>query len=506
MTEKHTRRPPFLLLGLVAAGLSGGLLWLRGRPADERPAPAARPPAEAPLGFRLPENPEARYERVVLVTIDTLRPDHLASYGYERRTSPLCDRLAEEGALFENVLATVSHTSPSHASMLTGLPPALHGVMLNGERLVEDVPTAAELFAAAGFATAGFSSVNFLGGVTKGFETTLSTNGKGEETTARALAWLEELPEDERFFLWVHYYDVHGWGNKQRLPQEFFRLIEESSSGDARAQYDYVARLHGMPALGPGQEFEPLDWGDDRLEAPTSAEEFMGWIDSYDAGIAYVDRQVQELFDAIESPDRDGHTLWILTSDHGEGLGGHDYSGHGDRIYNEQLRVPLIVWASDGSVRGRFSAVVNHLDLLPTFVELVGGELIDSEAYREGSSLVPLWQGREEDERQRPHFAQRRPVGEAHGGADQSELYAVQTPRYKYLVSFPGGEEFYDLVTDPLELVDLGGRELPQMDELKRLLATRRAFYAEHGPATAPDLEDAPPEWLDQLRALGYIR
>jgi len=150
-----------------------------------------------------------RVSRVVLVTIDTLRADHLKSYGYLRETSPFIDGLAAEGVLFERAFATVSHTAPSHASMLTGRAPAGHGLFANGQSLDPVVPSLGCLLAANGFRGGAFTSVRFLREMMSGFGERSATERVAAKTVDAALAWVETLAPDARFFLWVHIYDPH---------------------------------------------------------------------------------------------------------------------------------------------------------------------------------------------------------------------------------------------------------------------------------------------------------
>jgi arylsulfatase A-like enzyme len=139
----------------------------------------------------------------VLVTIDTLRADHLGSYGYPRNVSPFLDELASRGARFAQALTTIAHTAPSHASMFTGLPPMRHGVRANGQTLDASTPTLAGALRAAGWDTAAFTSVKFLGGVSNGFQTVSAVRRGADQVTREAIEWLGSRDSSRPFFIWV---------------------------------------------------------------------------------------------------------------------------------------------------------------------------------------------------------------------------------------------------------------------------------------------------------------
>ena len=251
----------------------------------------------------------------MLVTVDTLRADHLGCYGYFRSTSPFLDRLAERSVVFTRAMAASSHTAPSHASIFTGLPPALHGLETNGGRLAPDVHTAAEMFRAAGYETAAFISVEFLAGVADGFEHVRAKTSMAGAIAKAAITWLRRTRRSERFLLWLHFYDPHRWKVPERIPTEHLRALREATT-DTDAAYAAVARLHGIPEAAPGEPFEPLEWrsGDRGAEQirPQSRREVLEYIDVYDAQIALMDAELERVHRALEQLEL-GPTLWIVT-------------------------------------------------------------------------------------------------------------------------------------------------------------------------------------------------
>jgi len=475
-----------LLLGLcLAIGACG-----KGQPASDEPQSAA-PAAAAP---DLP-----RFDHVVLVTFDTLRADHLTSYGYPRDTTPFLARLAAQGVLFENALASVSHTAPSHATMFTGLPPRVHGVRQNGNKLAAEVPSLPGLFAQRGFASAAFLGAQFLSGITHGFEHVSQRAPTTATLVDQATEWVK-VRGGQPFFLWLHVYDPHQW-KRPRIPDWARESVIASRPGDGGAFLDEIASLHGFPAHEPE---DYLAWSGNNGQGTRYAalpREFVArFIDDYDGSIRFSDHEVERLYQALEQPGAGRKGLWIFTCDHGEGLGSHGYEGHGGRIYNEQLRVGLVFHATDGSLPSRrVQELAGHVDLLPTLSELFGLAWQPPNGEFFGRSLVPLLLGTA-GLPERLFFAeQRRSDGEADEG---DEMVAIQDRRHK-LIRYPDGrEEFFALERDPLELHDAGKSDARRA-ELRAALEERLRFFSALG---AGELQAPAPEFLKELEDLGYAR
>ena len=500
----HRRRAAVLLLSLLVAGACGH--------EPSVPVAGAWPVAVESSGAEHPE-----YERVVLVTIDTLRADHVSSYGYPRATTPFLDSLAARGVRFARAYASVSHTAPSHATMLTGLAPAVHGVLQNGGQLDSAAVNLGGLFGANGFETAAFLNVKFLSGIAASFghvevcalggEAGRRRKLTGADVADAALKWLRTTRTSPRFLLWVHLYDPHKWkdvvleaGNANKP------LWSESSPADFASQ---VLALHGLPPAEPGKPYR-FGW---TVEKSAGAEDvpldvqtlegFLRCVDAYDELTLFADRQLQRLYEGLEALQLPGRTLWVVTADHGEGLASHGVAGHGGRIYQEQLHVPLVLHASDGSLAPEVvEELVAHVDLLPTLAETLGARVHGHERVYDGRSLWPLVRAQGTAWPPRPLFAQRRPAENAND-PDQTEIYALQTAGAKYILHEPGADEFFDLARDPRELVNLGegataGAELRATLE-QRLQTLRGIMRSAAG-------EPVPEEWMDELRDLGYVR
>jgi arylsulfatase len=430
------------------------------------------------------------------VTIDTLRADHLETYGYPVDTAPFLSKLARNGIVFANAFTASSHTAPSHASLFTSLFPFQHGLLRNGERLDNQIETLAERLRMAGYTTAAFTSVRFLQGVSAGFETVDAEAGMegfyrtGAKTVARAIDWLSGREPDERFFLWIHLYDVHQWETKRPEYDAGRAMVANESRLSQRRLADFVVKQHGT------------NRGYFRRRRLSMIQEIV----EYDGRIRYVDDEIRRLYDTLRSRALPGYDLWIVASDHGEGLGSHNFGGHGRYMYREQLQVPLIVHFSDGRHAGRtVDALVRHVDVQPTVLELVEGSSSDAVQAGEGYSLAPLLTGMVETSPIEFSFAQRRPLDrtrQRQGWVD-SEVYSVHNLEYKYIQKSTRDDEFYDLRKDPLELHNLIGKPHPAKDRLAAHLEASYLSSAERTNKNTP--ERIEPEHLEELRALGYI-
>jgi len=368
---------------------------------------------------------------VLLVTIDTLRPDHLGCYGYPRKTSLFLDRLAAEGVLFLNAFSSSSHTTPSHASIFTSLHPVQHKALMNGTSLPESVLTAAEIFNEAGYDTAGFFSVNYLEGIGQGFDVFDWSTDKSnyytrpaDRTVDNVIGWLLEKKPTDRLFLWIHFFDVHA---PYTTPPDLDREMPPKSEDEKKEFIDFLAEIHRIP----------LDFYKDEKS-------LLNTFNSYDTEIAFVDRELERLWNMLEEKGMNNNALWIITSDHGEGLGNHHYIEHSKKIYNEQLHVPLIICHGGGEIKpGSVDAMVRHVDILPTLSEILGFPLKGRSKTIQGDSLIPLLNGSSWQDSKRYSFSQRRPPtkrGKRQWGPEK--LYSLQDRDYKYIFHSEGQDEF----------------------------------------------------------------
>lgn len=434
--------------------------------------------------------PPAPPRNLVLVSLDTTRKDHLSAYGYPRDTSPNFSRIARGAALFLNGEAQWTFTNPSHTSMLTGLYPHTHGASDNASVLAGEFTTLTEILQRQGFATGAFVSGYPLRpkitDIDRGFqEYDADFSGQRrdcQDTVTAALAWLETRPADQRFFLFLHFYDAHGPFRAQPDILEMFR------SSDPGPVLDYIPKYQRLTD-SEGNEIRHLN-------------EF---TDRYDAQIRYQDGCLGQVLDALDLDK----TVVAIVSDHGETLGDREkpYNlNHGTSVHGEQTGIPFVIHSPDRQA-GRFSLPVETVDLLPTFLDLLTLPRPDG-LQVEGRSLVPMIDGLGEDQpRKRLAFSTTRirfrPPGRRYNVKKNSAAHMVRSERWK-LVVYEGVHrdyvELYDLQNDPGETTDVTDQYPEQRDALFSAIdAWRRKMPLEE---QSPELT---PEDIENLRALGYL-
>ncbi len=437
--------------------------------------------------------PEEAPRTIVLVSIDTLRADHVGAYGYPLETTPFLDSLAERSVLFEKAISSSSHTAPSHASMLTSLYPEAHGVLRNGAALDGGrVETLAEVLSEAGYETAMFSSVTFLSELAAGFDEVDATYAPDEpgyrlatNTISAAAAWVDGRPAGSALFMLVHLYDVHEHGETATPPAEDLARMDREMRAHPGVLERHLGRVRRQ-----GGRFRP--W------------KLRSHLRRYDAQLAHVDRELRRLYEAVEAKRPGQDSLWIVTSDHGEGLGNHDLLGHGAHLYNEQLRVPLIVHRS-ASERGlRIERMVRLVDLMPTVLELVGVEEASAERRIEGVSLVPLLSAPDAPVPIDLVYAQRRPIDDERRENEWRDglVLSVQSDRDKYILYEHGTSELFDLGSDPHEIENLVEIRPERAEVLRRWLLDR---YSRMHAERPPDAGKVLPKYRRDLETLGYV-
>ena len=326
----------------------------------------------------------------IVISIDTLRADHLGAYGYERDTSPFFDSLAERGVLFENAVVQLPGTLPSHMSIFTGLNPREHGVYPPDGLLSPRIATLPEVFAREGFRTAGFTEGGYMSGhygFARGFET-FSDQVEGEaddvETTfERGREFLAALEPSERFFLFLHTYAVHDpyWP-----PKEY------------RHRFRTTPPPGGFPPTGANLSAV------NRGKLSVTPEQVEYFKDLYDGSIRYVDDVLASWIGELEAMGLLDETTLIITSDHGEEFLDHGMMVH-EQIYHENLHVPLLVLHPKIQGGERIPELVRSIDLAPTLYRIAG---IAADHEMNGDSLVPLlMNGGDSETRVRTAFAEK---------------------------------------------------------------------------------------------------
>ncbi len=416
---------------------------------------------------------------IVLLSIDTLRADHLGCYGYSRPTSPRLDALANDAVLFEHARTPVPWTTAAHMTMLTSLEPDVHKVTHTA--LAETRFTGPERLHEAGYATGGFVNATALDhrfGFTRGFDAYeyVDRETGSAVVNRKALDWLASVG-GRPFFLFVHYYVVH---NPYDPPEEF------------RAPFVSAYRAEDVERTHIGPYHGPATFSDDQRRA---------MIDLYDGGVRFGDHEAGVLLDGLQKLGVLDRTAVFVTSDHGEGFGEHGLYNHGNSLYEELLHVPLIVRLPGKLGAGRrVSTAVSHVDLLPTFLALAG---IGDVSGLMGRSLLPALRG---------DTLPDEPVW-----GDGAGSQALIDGSWKVIVNgegrakrIPGWKnagpiELFDLANDPAEKQNLAEA---RPADAQRLAERARGVQSDHrmlAKAVATSHQELPDDVRERLKSLGYL-
>jgi arylsulfatase A-like enzyme len=521
-----------LIVGVLASALRPPYRWVRGwvfvtlgllvLVVIPYPRPPEAPPAAKPAaaGAADPARPD-----VVLVSIDTLRADHLGAYGRSPSLTPEMDRVASEGVKFTRGLAASPWTTPSVASMLTGLPTTRHGagwplssgLTFNRSPLEGRFTTLAERFAAAGYRTRAVVANGFLhpeSGMAQGFDEFATPAGgammasfmrelplprlivgltppekwgdyRAQGLTDTALGWLAEA-DSRPLFLWVHYIDPH-------VPYQ-----KDPASLDLAVLSDMVHQDQ-PPTLEDGTVVGDVFVGTDLVRSgalwlgPKDRERLQRY---YAGEVAYTDKHVGRLFEALRARGAKRPVVAALTADHGEEFWDHGHFEHGHDYYREVTWIPLVFWGPGAVPAGRtISSVAGLVDVAPTLGALAGLPAAAA-APDEGRSLAGLWGTGAETADAPARFS----------GGNLYGLPAVLVEHgpYRFFLRANGTQELYDAVRDPLERHNLAFEHPEIAERYRRVLEPQLAalMHTREG-ATAQKLT---PEQLEALKALGYVR
>lgn len=323
---------------------------------------------------------------IVVLSIDTIRADALGCYGSTKELTPHLDALAAKGVRFEDTIAPMATTFPSHSSMFTGLYPRAHGVRWNGDSLADEHLTMAELLQMDGYATGAFVSYKAMvarGGLDQGFDVvsdaTMVAGPKTHEERIRSGAEVNRLAfeyyddqvagTDKPMFLWLHYFEPHS-------PYPLT---------------DYAAeRLGGYEGpLSDGADVEEF-FGLGKAENRTpDAERVMQ--DLYDGRVKDADDLVGELLAGLEQRGRLDNTIFVVIGDHAQLLGEHGRYGHGSILWQDVLQIPFLIIDPRATEARVVSERVNVIDMMPTLLEMIGKDVPGG---MQGRSLVPALEGK----------------------------------------------------------------------------------------------------------------
>lgn len=476
----HIGRPSFqLAAGILATAVALSIAW-----------------AETPNRPEWLVRPEGRRPSILLITIDTLRADHLGwSHGAQKSITPNLDRFTQEAAVFDVATTPATATRPAIASLLTGKYPGRHTVVHNQGQLGDDDVLFPELLGEAGYENLFLYGNDLLApdsGLTQGIQSTEGHSrymGSADEPMAsRAIEWLSarEKSPTHPFFLWLHLMDPHG---------PYFSAPESVR--------DHVPRRDGLQ----NQVLDVADGNYARGKIPkyqrlreTLDTETYRW--RYRAEIHHTDRQIGRVLEALDDLGFGKTSIVVVTADHGESLGEHDrYFQHGWDVYDPSARVPLAIRLPGIVPVGRIEQPVSLVDIPPTLLRGLG---LDAPPGIEGVDLAPLILGRPTEAR--PVFTR---------SACPNDLVSVRLGDFKLIHTPPRestdgwsfetpGWQLVSLSDDPEELRDASTREPRMRAHLEGLVLRWEQEHqlAERRPIPAPPTDEA---LRRQLELLGYI-
>ncbi|MDP6978331.1 MAG: sulfatase [Myxococcota bacterium] len=419
---------------------------------------------------------------LVLITVDTLRADHLDLYGHDRPTSPALTKLGREGIVFYQAMAAAPWTLPSMASIHTGTPPSVHGAVSNERAIAPGLPTVAEALHKKGYRTVAVTSHAFVGrgfGFDNGFDVfddSHQAGHRGETSRALTTTALELLhaDPDSPTFLWVHYFDPHY-------------------SYERHPEYAIAEGLRGR--FGDTIDFASPD-GRELHDVSRSELDYMR--DVYDEEIAHTDHWIGQLVEGVRDAERDRAAIFVVTADHGEAFLEHGQLGHGRGLYDELIRVPLIIGGDiDRTIRGvGTSRAVETAAIATTLLGLAGIE----ENPFPSIDLVDTAMSRAA-----PPFAISE--GSYARGSDGRKV-ALTQGHWKLIHDLDSDSyEFFNRRADPAERHDLADDPKSQrkLERLRAALAPHsQAVRAMESKGEAGRAEVEPDE-AARLRALGYL-
>jgi len=444
---------------------------------------------------------------VVLIVVDTLRADRLPFYGCPKNTAPFLAELAQRSLVFENAWSPASWTLPATVSVLTSVHPFQHGVgNANGLELGPDdepipvncVPpqleTLAETMRDAGYRTYGIASNVLVGaeiGIDRGFDRFMKLEDEAADAVNTvAESWRDELLGDEPFFLYIHYFDPHDTFHAREPWVSILPTGDDPGWPDVIPERDLGTHTDLdwlLTRLDPRPEW----LGDTRAQdlSPDDMREIMSWIrDAYDSEIGFVDSKIRALFEMLDLDE----SVVLFLADHGEEFYEHGDLTHGQNLYAETVRVPLLLHQpGPDSPHGRVTTSVSTLDVVPTLRGILG---LPASAQDQGHDLLAASEKRPVVS-YLPDESGQHPLGK--------DLRSIVLGHYKLIDQRGHGVELYDISADALEQHNIAeqypGVVADLLEQLDQIHQSARAY-----PRTTR-LPEPPSETMrEHLRGIGY--
>ena len=462
---------------------------------EESVPPPRLGPSGAPMTAQV-KVPEGGYN-VILIVVDSLRYDHLNTYGYQPATSPNIDKFAQNAIVFEELISQCSWTLPSHATMLLGQNPSAHGVDHNFERIREDAITLPHVLQQAGFKTRGMSHAPLLEksyGIDRGFDVyddTLSTQRKwkswrvitNDGMMRRAVTALDQVQQDP-FMMFMHLWDVH-YDYNPRHP--FDDLFDPTYTG-------HLKTFHWVY--------------NDRVRRRISPRDKQHVISLYDGEIAWTDHYLGRFFQILEERGLMDNTVVILTADHGEEFFDHGLTCHNHSNYDELVHVPFIVHVPGLHEQVRVPCRTAMVDLFPTVLEFADVPPPD-DVELQGRSLLELIRDETTCDPDRPILTET--VWSKHDVSLKTKKgYEIGMYRGDYMISRrlskPTSDWLFDLSLDPGQLTNLAEEEPELFEHLSEIMHQQAVENARiHGETGQSRHKKMDRKVMDTLQSLGYV-
>lgn len=449
------------------------------------------------LAFLLSCAPASPRPPIILISIDTLRADHLGCYGYERETSPRIDQLASNSIRFDNAISASNWTLPSHVSLMTSQSPSIHGVVDDRVAMPAEAITLAEALDDKGYDTAALVSwiyVSEVYGFAQGFDSFQTmidrraidpASGKGalraEAVVDAANAWLDQRDGEDPFFLFVHLFDPHL---DYDPPAPYDTMFDPDYDGHANGSYPYV-----KPYIEGLNEFA--------LDVPARDRSYIEAL--YDGEIRYVDTQIERLLAKLEETVGLDECVIALVSDHGEEFDDHgSMEGHGWTLYDEVIHIPMLLRLPGRARAGEvIDPPVGLVDVAPTLLELANIAIPDRFT---GTSLLAADRGQPIAFSESHRFNIRKRAARA---ANHKLIHTEDTGMNAAGVPIRAGYELFDLGHDPGERQNIYQETSPIGIALRDWIARQGKAPAD---GAAPISAELTPEQIELLRSLGYVQ